>query len=122
MADENDRKGSDTGTEQRIFETGPDGQTRVGETIQSNDDTESGGIHDMDFSTHILSLNTIALMHLGATDGVPLADRDVLAARHIVDTLEMLRLKTSGNLSGDEERLLNSLLYDLKLKCLQKNS
>ena len=124
MADQGGRDGStkNGSTDTRVFETDPDGKTRVSDAVHPSDSAESTSIHEMDFSTHILSLNTIALMHLGATEGVPDSERDVLAARHIVDTLEMLRTKTSGNLEPDEERLLNSLLYDLKLKCLNANA
>jgi hypothetical protein len=73
----------------------------------------------MSFSTHILSLNMTALMHLGAVEGVDVQDRDPAAARHLVETLAMLREKTLGNLTEEESKLLTALLYDLKLKIVK---
>jgi len=36
-------------------------------------------------------------------------------ARHTIDTLEMLADKTRGNLDADEERLLQSVLYEVRM-------
>ena len=60
-----------------------------------------------------------ALMHLGVVEGLPEGERDKQAARHIVDTLQMLKQKTSGNLASDEESLLSTLIHELKLKIVQ---
>tara|TARA_B100001093_G_C26528097_1_gene884772 strand:+ start:88 stop:318 length:231 start_codon:yes stop_codon:yes gene_type:complete len=72
----------------------------------------------MDFSTHILSLNAMALLHLGDVDGIAEDERDVGAAAHIIDTLKMLKEKTANNLNASEEKLLDTLLYELKVKYL----
>jgi hypothetical protein len=37
-------------------------------------------------------------------------------ARHTIDTLAVLELKTRGNLSGQEERLLHQVLFDLRMR------
>jgi hypothetical protein len=42
-------------------------------------------------------------------------------ARHYLDTLEMLRQKTKGNLTQDEEQLLDSVLADLKITFVKVN-
>ncbi|MCB9524851.1 MAG: DUF1844 domain-containing protein [Myxococcales bacterium] len=73
----------------------------------------------MSFSTHIMSLNTMALMHLGAIDGGPELPVDLEAAQHLIDTLIMLREKTQGNLEPAEEKFLDSVLYDLRMKFVQ---
>jgi len=69
------------------------------------------------FSTFILSLNTSALVHLGQIpDPVTNEKRvDLVLARHTIDTLDMLREKTKGNLTKEEENLLNSILYELRI-------
>ena len=72
----------------------------------------------MSFATHILSLNAMALMHLGEVDGMSESERDISAARHVVDTLVMLEDKTRGNLTPDESGLLTAVIYDLRVKCL----
>ena len=71
----------------------------------------------VDFSTHILSLASTALIALGkmpAPDGQshPL---DLETAKHLVDVLAMLEVKTKGNLDEAEQKLLQSLIYDLRV-------
>lgn len=73
---------------------------------------------EVTFSAFIISLASSALVGLGeAPDpatGKP--GRDMTLARHNIDTLDMLREKTQGNLNHDEERLLASVLCELRLK------
>ena len=102
----------------RIFKTSPDGQTRIEDRPDSGD-VRPGTLQDMSFSTHILSLNAMALMHLGEVDGVPFDERDLDAAQHIIDTLKMLQEKTEGNLTDHEAHLLKTLIYDLHVKFLK---
>ncbi len=71
----------------------------------------------VDFSTHVLSLASTALIALGkmpAPDGEthPL---DLETARHLIDVLGMLEVKTKGNLDEAEQKLLASLIYDLRV-------
>jgi hypothetical protein len=40
-------------------------------------------------------------------------------ARQTVDLLAMLEEKTKGNLSGDEERLLTQILFDLRMRYVE---
>ena len=47
------------------------------------------------------------------------AEPNVLLARHTIDTLEMLRAKTRGNLDADESKLIDSLLYELRLRVVE---
>lgn len=71
----------------------------------------------IDFMTFVLSLNTSALIHLGvmAIEGEDPAPNLPLAQQSI-DCLAMLEDKTRGNLTGEEERLLTQVLYDLRLR------
>jgi len=41
---------------------------------------------------------------------------DLLAARYAIDTLSILRDKTSGNLSADEERYFDAMLSDIRMR------
>ena len=75
----------------------------------------------IDFATFILSLSHSALVHLGdAPDpsGGP-ARRDVAMAKQTIDLLGVLQEKTEGNLSGEEERLLAQVLYDLRMRYVE---
>ena len=77
----------------------------------------AGDIPPVDFNLFVLSLNTSALLHLGeATDPEGKTHRDLPMARHTIDLLGMLEEKTRGNLSGDEERLLHQVLFDLRMR------
>jgi hypothetical protein len=40
-------------------------------------------------------------------------------ARQTIDTISMLQEKTRGNLSGEEERLVNQVLFDLRMKFVE---
>mgnify|MGYP000377741988 CR=1 FL=1 len=70
------------------------------------------------FSTFILSLNTAALVHLGELPDPLTKEKrvDLVLAKQVIDTLEMLREKTKGNLTPEEEELFKSILFDLKLR------
>lgn len=69
------------------------------------------------FTTFILSLNSSALVHLGAekdpTNGME--SKNLPLAKQTIDILAMLAEKTQGNLDEDEKRLLTNVLYELRL-------
>ena len=44
---------------------------------------------------------------------------NVALARQTIDLLGVLQEKTKGNLDGDEERLLDQVLYDLRLRFVE---
>lgn len=72
----------------------------------------------IDFSTFVLSLSTTALYQMGhiaePTGGERIKPNRVLA-QHTIETIEMLREKTRGNLLEDEAKLIDSLLYELRM-------
>lgn len=72
----------------------------------------------IDFSTFVLSLGASAMVHMGMAPG-PEGDAqkppDLALARQTIDTLEILMEKTRGNLDADEERLLQSVLYEVRM-------
>jgi len=74
-----------------------------------------------DFSTFLLSLGSSALIHLGEVDapGEGGRKRDLPMAKHTIDLLDLLREKTRNNLSKEEDELLESLLYDLRLRYVE---
>jgi hypothetical protein len=86
---------------------------------------ESGGgsrLPAIDFSTFVLSISTTALYQMGLVADPETgrkASPDVLLARQTIDTLEMLREKTRGNLEQDEAKLFDSLLYELRMRFVE---
>ncbi len=80
------------------------------------------GLPQIDFSTFILSLSTSALFHLGLVDdpqGGGRAEPDLALASQTIDTLAVLQEKTRGNLDDEEARLLESLLYELRMRFVE---
>jgi hypothetical protein len=75
----------------------------------------------IDFSTFVLSLSHSALMHLGEAPNPEngKVEKSLPLARQTIDLIAMLEEKTKGNLSGDEERLLGQILYDLRMRYVE---
>jgi hypothetical protein len=91
---------------------------RRGETfVMDHGDAEA-----VSFSTFVLGLASTVLIHLGDAPnpetGAPTVN--LVLARQTLDLIELLRQKTKGNLSGDEEQLFASLLTDLRLRYIDK--
>ena len=76
---------------------------------------------EITFSSFVISLSTQAMISLDGIKGTQdsQAQSDLPAARQIIDILGVLKEKTSGNLDPNESRLLESLLYDLRMMYVQ---
>ena len=84
-------------------------------------DPDKDELPSIDFATFVLSLSHSALMHLGE---VPDPDTnktvvDLPLAKQNIDILGLLEDKTKGNLTGDEERLLAQVLFDLRMRFVE---
>jgi hypothetical protein len=85
-----------------------------------DDVAEGGALPPVDLTTFVLSLATSALVSLGEAKGESPDDKlDLPLARQTIDTIAMLQEKTKGNLSGEEERLVNRVLFDLRMKFVE---
>jgi hypothetical protein len=92
---------------------------RRGETFVMEGSPEGA----ISFSTFVLSLASTTMIHLGEAPNPETgkAAADLLMARQTLDLLALLREKTRGNLSADEEQLFASVLTDLRLKFVGKS-
>lgn len=77
---------------------------------------------EIKFSTFILSLSTSAAMNLGgyedpASGPVP---QNLDLAKQSIDILGVLKDKTKGNLDAEEERLLETALYELRMRYVEE--
>jgi hypothetical protein len=76
-----------------------------------------------DFATLVLSLGSSAVAYMGeapagtGTDKMPA--RNLPMAKHAIDLLSVLEEKTKGNLSPEEQQILESLLFDLRLRYVE---
>jgi hypothetical protein len=70
------------------------------------------------FSSFVVSLASSAMVHLGEAPDPQTRRRavDLALARNTIDLLSLLHDKTKGNLEEDESKLLEALLYELRLK------
>ena len=73
------------------------------------------------FDCLIFSLKTQAEMRLGLLKLGPEQDQapDLPTARHAIDLLAMLGEKTKGNLSIEEQRMLENSLTELRFRFVQ---
>jgi hypothetical protein len=93
--------------------------------VESEDElVEPEDSQPMSFDIFVLSLNASALIHLGESHeaGTPVEPVNLPLARQTIDILSMLEEKTRGNLSGEEERLLHQILFDLRMRYTRRAS
>ena len=73
---------------------------------------------EINFTNFLFSLSTSALIQLGEIQD-PLTQKtskNLPLAKQTIDLIGMLREKTKGNLSPEEENFLDSILYDLRMR------
>ena len=77
----------------------------------------------IDFSTFIMSLTSSAFYHLGdiADPETGKTETNLPAVKQTIDMLIMLREKTQGNLTEEEAKLLEQLVYELQMKFVAKS-
>ena len=106
--------------DKRRFET--DGTVRedAPEAAYEKKAAPGAPLPEIDFSTFILSLVTSAMVHLGEAphpDGKQ--HKELTLAKQTIDILGMLQDKTRGNLTDEESKLIEELLYDLRLRYVE---
>jgi hypothetical protein len=77
---------------------------------------------DVTFSGFILSLATTAAVHFGDIPDPGTGERaepNLPAAAQMIELIAMLQERTKGNLIEPEERLIDDLLYELRLRFVQ---
>jgi len=76
-----------------------------------------GPLPQINFATFVFSLNSSALVHLGAIEepGTGKKVKNLPLAKQTIDILGILEEKTRGNLTSDEDNLLKNILHDLRI-------
>jgi hypothetical protein len=80
--------------------------------------TESG----LSFAQFIISLGTTAAVHFGDLPDPVTGEQgepNLIAASQMIDLLTLLQDKTRGNLDPAEAKLLDDLLFDLRMRFVQ---
>lgn len=76
----------------------------------------------LDFNALVLSLGSSAIVHLGEAPDPTSGEKgkpDLPMAQQSIDLLSMLQDKTRGNLSTEEARFLENMLFDLRMLYVQ---
>jgi hypothetical protein len=95
----------------------PEGEDATGRAPNPRAEQAQAPLPKINFPTFVASLNASALVHLGVIED-PVsgkAEKNLPMAKQTIDILSMLQEKTSGNLTADEEAMLKSILYDLRI-------
>ena len=104
----------DAASRQEPSGTEPD----AAEAQQQPNEDAAPPLPDITFSSFIISLSSSALFHFGEIPD-PITNkkqRNLPLAKQTIDILGILKEKTVGNLTNEESRLLDNLLYDLRMR------
>jgi hypothetical protein len=90
------------------------------ETQKQKDDIsrKDAPLAEITFANLIFSFSTSVLIQLGEIQD-PLtqkSDKNLPLAKQTIDLIGMLKEKTKGNLSPEEEKLIETVLYDLRMR------
>ena len=115
-----DESWKDQVAKERTFskpETGPSPSQDSSERPQTRGTPPTG-----DFGFFISSLSMQTLMALGEIPNptTNLPEEDLEQAKSLIDILGMLQQKTKGNLSAEEGKMMESILYELRMKFVAK--
>lgn len=82
----------------------------------------AGETTEISFATFMVGLSTQALFHLGEIADPQGGDpqEDLPAAQQLIDIIGMLKEKTRGNLDHDEQTLLDAILFELRMKYVER--
>jgi hypothetical protein len=91
---------------------------KIEETSREDMSAQEGPLPEIDFTSFIFSISTSILIQLGEIQD-PFTQKSVKnlpLAKQTIDLIGMLKEKTKGNLTPEEERIIEYILYDLKMK------
>jgi len=90
------------------------------EPKEDNENAESNSqpLPEVNFNSLIFSLSSSALLHLGEIADPQTGEKreDLPMAKHSIDIISMLKDKTKGNLDDEEQKFIDSILADLRLR------
>ena len=78
-------------------------------------------LSEINFVTFILSMSASAMLHMGQVPNPETgkSEKNLPLAKQSINIIEMLKEKTKGNLDTEESKLLESVLYDLRMNYVQ---
>jgi hypothetical protein len=95
-----------------------EGEKREEPAVEEDASRQEVPLPEINFTNFLLSLSTSALIQLGEIPD-PLSKqsaRELPLAKQTIDLIGMLQGKTKGNLTPEEEKLIEYILYDLRMR------
>ena len=91
------------------------------EPAEGDASTKEGPLPEIDFTSFIFSLSTSALIQLGEVEDpfTQKSGKNLPLAKQTIDLIGMLMEKTKGNLAPQEERVIENILYDLRMRYIK---
>lgn len=93
-----------------------------GHSHEHNQDEAPADAMEINFINYVSSLAFQALIFLGELPN-PLDDskieKNLPQAKFLIDTLIMIREKTKGNLTAEEDNLISATIYELQMKFVE---
>lgn len=86
--------------------------------------SDSADLGKIDITTFFLSIASAAYMGLGMgpRGGETAPEENLGLAKQNIDLLELMQIKTQGNLGSEEKRLLDQLLFELRVRFVEKST
>lgn len=108
------------GKEEKPPEPGDGSSEDKGADAKQPPPRDTGDVPKVDFSTFVFSLFSSALIQLGdmADPITGEMNQDLASAKQTIDIIDIMREKTSGNLSEEEGKLIENASAELKWKYL----
>jgi hypothetical protein len=93
-------------------------EPKIGGTPEQDASAQQGPLPEIDFTNFVLSLSTSALIQLGEIQDpfTQESAKNLPLAKQTIDLIGMLKEKTKGNLSPEEEKVIEYVLYDLRMR------
>jgi hypothetical protein len=81
-------------------------------------ESEYTPLPEVNFSSFVLSLSSSILLHLGEIADPKSGEKkkDLALAKQTIDIITLLKDKTKGNLTEEEQKLLEHILYDMRMR------
>ena len=109
-------------TDDKIY-AGREKESPASDKIKSDNSQETSSFSPVEitFSSFVLGLSTQALMYLGEVPpaGDQTVPENLFAAQEMIDVIAMLERKTEGNLDTGEAQMLESILFDLRMRYVE---
>ncbi|MCX5713617.1 MAG: DUF1844 domain-containing protein [Candidatus Omnitrophica bacterium] len=76
---------------------------------------------DFKFFVTTLAIQASIFMGVIVNPATNQKEENLPQAKFIIDTMDMLKEKTKGNLDKEEETLIDNVLYELRMQYVEKN-